>query len=286
MPFTACAYSYTGKERDPTSGLDNFGARYYASTMGRFMTPDEPFYSGELDNPQDLNLYSYVHNNPLTNVDPDGHDCIYSTGVGSGVFVKSGDCYSSSDPGIYVNGTVTSANYNASNNSIGFTYTNDDTGNLGTGVIAGVPPPQPMDEGVAIPGDNGMGLIVGGRVGNYALGRALGWIGGLLGRGAGEGGETTFQALWDAATSESGTGTARVATRVRSGGFAQAQKDFDALGGTSTKAGPVQIKELPNGGGRAVLRDFSSQATGNRPTIELQPSGGGAKGAQAIRYNP
>ena len=51
MPFTACAYSYTGKERDPTSGLDNFGARYYASTMGRFMTPDEPFYSGELDNP-------------------------------------------------------------------------------------------------------------------------------------------------------------------------------------------------------------------------------------------
>jgi hypothetical protein len=131
-----------------------------------------------------------------------------------------------------------------------------------------------------------MGLIVGGRVGNYALGRALGWIGGLLGRGAGEGGETTFQALWDPATSESGTGTARVATRVRSGGFAQAQKDFDALGGTSTKAGPVQIKELPNGGGRAVLRDFSSQATGNRPTIELQPSGGGAKGAQAIRYYP
>jgi RHS repeat-associated protein len=30
------AYKFTGKERDSESGLDNFGARYYASTMGRF----------------------------------------------------------------------------------------------------------------------------------------------------------------------------------------------------------------------------------------------------------
>ncbi len=30
----------TGKERDSESGLDNFGAGYFASTMGRFMAPD------------------------------------------------------------------------------------------------------------------------------------------------------------------------------------------------------------------------------------------------------
>ena len=30
----------TGKERDSESGLDNFGARYDASSLGRFMTPD------------------------------------------------------------------------------------------------------------------------------------------------------------------------------------------------------------------------------------------------------
>ena len=33
-------YKLTGKERDSESGLDNFGKRYNASTMGRFMSPD------------------------------------------------------------------------------------------------------------------------------------------------------------------------------------------------------------------------------------------------------
>ncbi|WP_245632370.1 RHS repeat-associated core domain-containing protein [Edaphobacter aggregans] len=31
---------FTGKERDTESGLDYFGARYFASTSGRFMSPD------------------------------------------------------------------------------------------------------------------------------------------------------------------------------------------------------------------------------------------------------
>lgn len=37
--FVHFAYKFTGKERDTESGLDNFGARYYSSTMGRFMSP-------------------------------------------------------------------------------------------------------------------------------------------------------------------------------------------------------------------------------------------------------
>lgn len=68
----ACASRYTGKERDTESGLDYFGARYYASTMGRFLSPDS--VGGSPENPQSWNLYSYVWNNPLTNTDPDGHD--------------------------------------------------------------------------------------------------------------------------------------------------------------------------------------------------------------------
>ena len=31
---------FTGKERDSESGNDYFGARYYAASMGRFMSPD------------------------------------------------------------------------------------------------------------------------------------------------------------------------------------------------------------------------------------------------------
>lgn len=68
----------TGKERDQESGNDYFGARYYGSSMGRFMSPDwsaeaEPVPYSKLDNPQSLNLYAYVDNNPLATVDADGH---------------------------------------------------------------------------------------------------------------------------------------------------------------------------------------------------------------------
>jgi len=76
------AYKFTGKERDSESGLDNFGARYNSSSIGRFMTPDwsarptsVPF--ADLANPQSLNLYSYVTNNPLNRTDPLGHDWFY-----------------------------------------------------------------------------------------------------------------------------------------------------------------------------------------------------------------
>jgi RHS repeat-associated protein len=71
-------YKFTGKERDTESGLDEFGARYYSSALGRFMIPDwaatataVPY--ADFGNPQSLNLYSYVKNNPTTTVDPDGH---------------------------------------------------------------------------------------------------------------------------------------------------------------------------------------------------------------------
>jgi uncharacterized protein RhaS with RHS repeats len=46
--------------------------------MGRWMSPDwsakyEPVPYAKLDDPQSLNLYAYVLNNPLTGIDPDGH---------------------------------------------------------------------------------------------------------------------------------------------------------------------------------------------------------------------
>jgi RHS repeat-associated protein len=68
----------TGKERDTESGNDYFGARYYNSATGRFLSPDwsakaEPVPYAKLDDPQSLNLYSYVRNNPMSRTDPTGH---------------------------------------------------------------------------------------------------------------------------------------------------------------------------------------------------------------------
>jgi RHS repeat-associated protein len=71
--YDALSPHFTSKERDAESGLDNFGARYDSSSMGRFMTPDPVIITPErLMNPQQLNLYAYVANNPLRFIDPTG----------------------------------------------------------------------------------------------------------------------------------------------------------------------------------------------------------------------
>jgi RHS repeat-associated protein len=69
---------FTGKERDAESNLDDFGARYYSSSLGRFMTPDwaerataVPY--AVFGDPETLNLYTYVENGPLNRADADGH---------------------------------------------------------------------------------------------------------------------------------------------------------------------------------------------------------------------
>jgi RHS repeat-associated protein len=61
--FVRFTYKFTGKERDAESGNEYFGARYYASSMGRVMSPDwstkpSPVPYSDLSDPQSLNLYS------------------------------------------------------------------------------------------------------------------------------------------------------------------------------------------------------------------------------------
>ncbi len=73
-------YKFTGKERDPESGLDNLGKRYNASSIGRLMSADPfiPFnlkkdrFQEWISNPQHWNKYAYALNNPLLYVDPSG----------------------------------------------------------------------------------------------------------------------------------------------------------------------------------------------------------------------
>jgi len=89
-------HHFTGKERDAESGNDYFGARYYASTMGRFLSPDwsdpaQPIPYASLHRPQSLNLYSYVENNPLSQIDDDGHSTVIFDGQAQTITVRAND---------------------------------------------------------------------------------------------------------------------------------------------------------------------------------------------------
>ena len=125
-------YRLTGKERDSESGLDYFGARYMASTMGRFMSPDpSQLYDADLGNPQSLNLYSYVRNNPLINVDPTGLDCVYvNNDSGQQEGLNRGDCDNRTEAlantGHYVDGTVNQISYNGQGQVLGYSANSGD----------------------------------------------------------------------------------------------------------------------------------------------------------------
>jgi len=98
---------FTGKERDWETGLDYFESRYFSSAQGRFTSPDEfkggfldafsgqavfqpgPLPYADITDPQTLNKYAYVRNNPLRYTDPDGH-CFWDACIVEGAVIVTG----------------------------------------------------------------------------------------------------------------------------------------------------------------------------------------------------
>ncbi len=72
-----------GQTHDTTTGLMHYNARYYDPLLGRFISADTIIPNPA--DPQQLNRYSYVTNNPVSYNDPDGH-------VGRPV-MDGGSCY-------------------------------------------------------------------------------------------------------------------------------------------------------------------------------------------------
>ena len=74
-PPCSTNYRFTGYERDAetssvTGSMYYAFARYYNSREGRFMSGDP--LAGDISDPQTLNRYSYVRNNPVNLTDPSG----------------------------------------------------------------------------------------------------------------------------------------------------------------------------------------------------------------------
>jgi RHS repeat-associated protein len=59
-------FQFTGRENDGVSNLYYYRARYYSAQLGRFISEDPIGLAGG------MNLYGYVHGDPISNTDPTG----------------------------------------------------------------------------------------------------------------------------------------------------------------------------------------------------------------------
>ncbi|MBI4359966.1 MAG: hypothetical protein HY564_02650 [Candidatus Jacksonbacteria bacterium] len=80
-------FTFTDQEKDAESGLLYYGARYYHPVLGRFTQPDPVImnigskeFAVAMANPQLLNPYAYVGNNPLRYLDPTGLGAVEAMG--------------------------------------------------------------------------------------------------------------------------------------------------------------------------------------------------------------
>ncbi|MGK7396938.1 MAG: SpvB/TcaC N-terminal domain-containing protein [Candidatus Cyclobacteriaceae bacterium M3_2C_046] len=100
------AYRYSGRERDDTTGLYYYGARYYAPWLGRWLNPDP---AGTVDG---LNLYRFVVNNPVKLVDIDGRQA-GNSGKEIGLVEHEGVSYKMYEavPGTWVSSSLKEEGY-------------------------------------------------------------------------------------------------------------------------------------------------------------------------------
>jgi RHS repeat-associated protein len=109
---TTTKWMFTTYERDADSGNDYAMARYDINRLGRFASPD--LLAGSRSDPQSLNRYAYVRDDPVNMVDPLGlRDCPNPTPGGCAI-VSNGaggdDCFTAAcqNPGdVLLDGFVT-----------------------------------------------------------------------------------------------------------------------------------------------------------------------------------
>lgn len=122
-------FKFTGKERDTETGYDYFGARYYLSLLGIWLSPD-PL----LDKYPNISSYAFCGWNPINRIDIDGQDW-YRAEDGSAVLWRSG-----SDASIDVNNSAYNnigESYSFVQNGITYNYRQNEIISIGVNVMNG-----------------------------------------------------------------------------------------------------------------------------------------------------
>jgi RHS repeat-associated protein len=91
-------YGFTGQRYVSSIGIYDYGARWYDPELGRFLSPDSVVPT--VYDPQSVNPYSYVRNNPLNRIDPTGNfdwGGLWGgfTGFFSNIFAPIGNAFTS-----------------------------------------------------------------------------------------------------------------------------------------------------------------------------------------------
>jgi RHS repeat-associated protein len=277
---TASTHKFTGKERDSESGLDNFGARYNSSAMGRFMSPDPGNISAILnqDDPQSWNAYAYVRNNPVNLTDEDGQNYNVCDVNGKNCADLTDEQYAQfrqDNPNLRVtpSGDIYTINENGTETKTGSaSYYNehalDDLINAGN---------------MAAPGVNLAANSL--RIFGYTVAAPL-MVAAECAAGAESctKGNVAMAILPEIGALKEGALLLKEGAAVgkgaeilqKAGGATQAAKDFEALQGVEKVSGTTRIKELADGS-KAVL--YNSK--GGSPTIAIQEGG---RTVTKIRY--
>jgi RHS repeat-associated protein len=213
-PAEGTSLTFTEHVGDAESALDYFGARYFASAMGRFSSVDRPFADQHPASPQSWSLYSYTLNNPLRYVDPDGRGVleglkrgIDSIGVGMITLVLKPD-------------RVAAGAWHAASHPI----------QTGRSIAAGLNAfaHSSLDEKVT-------------SVVSFAVPAVLGGGAGALGAGAGVGGITTLGSL-----GEGSTAAASATALTEAGG--------NTIGAILNGYGPDTMIHITHSGRRVLLK--------------------------------
>jgi hypothetical protein len=171
--------------------------------LGRFLQPD-PIVP-EPGNPQALNRYAYVYNNPLRYTDPSGH-CPWCIAIGFGVLIGAGVSY----------GVQVAANIRQNGLTVQ-AFTNVNWAVVGAGAVAGAVGGATFGLGTAVLGTGLAGTVAAGALSGAAAGQAARATenilsGRAIGEGLGDPGDLLRDAAIGGALAGVGYGVGRLAS--------------------------------------------------------------------------
>ncbi|WP_068786947.1 RHS repeat-associated core domain-containing protein [Paenibacillus phocaensis] len=284
LQWEAYLFGYTGLGYDAASGLSYARARYFNPSLGRFVSQDT--YEGEITNPQSLNLYTYVENNPLIYTDPSGK---YKSVLDVESLLNDAMQYTSPNSNLYwlyrsKLGSIFQPVYNEEdNNQFKFLYgkltqtsaygNSEKQAYWAKGELLKNYSEWRKDQGTI----NGIIALITGGIGRGPK-KTVGVKKPV--KGTGNGASSSIKSVDDILEGASpGRATKGKATQYgKSGGYNQALDDFNSMGVTEVKDIPGgKVGKLPDG--RTVnVREKSSDG---RPTLEIYDG----KKSTKIRYD-